>query len=685
MTIYYVDAAKGSDANNGTSAGSAFQSIAKMSTIKLKAGDTVLLARGSNFADMLTINGSGTTDKPIVIGAFGEGKDPAFVGKQGIYGTKTANIVIKDLTFSTSYNAIYAAVAENWVIDNVKLLNAGAGTGTGSISMKNSKNVTISNSTFDNVHNDGIYVVNMDGLTIANNVMTNLHGHTADGIQVTDSRNVTVKGNRIDLSTSTDSTKGGVIMNGTSNVVVSGNEVKGGSFGVAVNGWNVAITDNKLSGQTKYSWSAAVLVSQGIDLSNYRISGNQISNANFGVAITGLSRDGNVKRDNIDITGNVFNKIGTATLKIDKAATGSFHDNIVVDSPPTQIKGNGLLGNFAVTGNLNTSAAAINDALAQKAAAAAAQAAALAQAEAAKAQAALKAQADAAAEAAHARAEALAKAEAAAAKAEHAAVSENLNKVQKVGINADKFAVDISGGKVIGNVLDNDINAAGNKLALRAVEGVRVGNNGLDVKGNYGTLHVNLDGSFTYTLAPDALAKLKTVAAPTESFQYKAADGGKVLTSSLSIDVGSYIRAQDPTSASAKAAAAAAAKVGQVVQKPKAVDDFYKLDGDTLSISGNVSTNDVTADGSTMSLRTVGGTTLSGGATDLQGKYGALHIDATGAFTYTLYGDAATKMLGDAKAVESFVYKAALNGSYDQAVLVIDLASHLPLSDTVLM
>ena len=662
MTTYYVDAANGSDKNSGTSAGTAFQSVAKISSMKLKAGDTVLLARGSSFADMLTINGSGTTDQPITIAAYGQGADPTFVGKQGIYGTKTSNIVIKDLTFSTSFNAIYAAQTENWVIDHVSLINAGAGTGTGSISMKTSKNVTISNSKFDNVSNDGIYVVDMTDLKIVNNVMTNLKGGTADGIQVTNSSNVRMTGNVIDQSTSPDSTKGGIIVNNSSNVVASGNEVKGGSFGIAINGWDVEITDNKLSGQNKYGWSSAIMASAGINLGNYKISGNEIVGSNFGVALTGLSRDGDVTRQNMDISKNTFVSVATAALKIDKQTTGTFHDNVVIDSTLSQIKGNGLTGAFNVVGNVQTTAANAPSGLQAEAAAA------------------VQAQVDAAAKA-QAVAIAKAQADAAAAKLLQESYSENLNKALKVGINADRYAMDVSGTKMSGNIMDNDINAAGNKLSLSSFNGTRIGTSGLDLKGTYGTLHIDQKGHFTYELDSNALAKLKNVSAPVESFQYKANDSGKVVTSNLTIDLAAYIRTQDSGSAAAKAAL----KAGQPIEKAKAVDDFYKIAANAQTVVGNVSTNDLTSDGSTLSLRTVGGQQLSKGAVDLKGAYGTLHIDGTGAFTYTLDADANMRMVADHKTSDSFVYKAAIGGSYDQGALVIDLTPHLSAGDMLVL
>lgn len=743
MATYYVDAVNGSDSNSGTSAATAFQSLAKASNIKLKPGDNLLLARGSSFTDMLTINGSGSIVDPVTIGAYGEGADPAFVGRQGIYGTKTSNIVIKDVTFSTAANALYAAKAENWVIDNVKLLNAGQETGTGSISLKSSINVTISNSTFDGVQSDAIYVREMDGLNIVNNVITNVRGHTGDGIQVTDSKNVRVEGNRIDLTTSMDSTKGGIVMNNTTGVVTSENHITGGSFGITINGWDVVITANVISGQVKYGWSAGIMVGAGMNLGNYKISGNEVTGSNYGVSITGLQSDGLVTRENMHVTGNTFADIVGAAIKIDKPATGSFNDNVIIDSILSLIRGSGLNSPFTFGNNQHVTAPqqadAVNseaysvaraqaeaaakaqaeaiakaqaDAAAAKAhaeaiakaqaeAAAKAQAEAIAKAQAdaaaakaqadaiakAQAEAAAKAQADAAALKAQADAIAKAQAGASAAKAHNDVASENLNKVQKIGINADKYVMDVSGGKVVGNVLDNDVNAAGTTLSLRAVEGTRVSAKGVDIKGDYGTLHIEQDGDFSYALNASALAKLKGIAAPTERFQYKAADGGKLLTSSVSIDLSAYVSTQDPNSAAAKAAQAAAQKAGQPIERVKAVDDFYKVDHRTLSVSGNVSVNDVTADGSTLSLRTVGGANLSGGAANLAGKYGALHIDATGAFTYTLYGDAASRMLSDHKTSDSFAYKAALAGSYDTGALVIDLSAHVAVhaQDTLLI
>ena len=62
---YYIDSASGSDANPGTSADTPFKSIGALNNLVLDPGDTVLLARGTTYAEQLTVKFSGTADDPI--------------------------------------------------------------------------------------------------------------------------------------------------------------------------------------------------------------------------------------------------------------------------------------------------------------------------------------------------------------------------------------------------------------------------------------------------------------------------------------------------------------------------------------------------------------------------------------------------------------------------------------------
>ncbi len=78
-TTYYVSP-NGSDANNGTSPGSAIQTLARASGLQLNAGDQVLLERGATFSGKLAVWRSGTAGAPITIGSFGSGNKPVVTG-----------------------------------------------------------------------------------------------------------------------------------------------------------------------------------------------------------------------------------------------------------------------------------------------------------------------------------------------------------------------------------------------------------------------------------------------------------------------------------------------------------------------------------------------------------------------------------------------------------------------------
>jgi hypothetical protein len=71
---YYVDGTNGDDANNGTSLASAVKTIAKALTL-IAPGDTVLIRKGLYREGISLINGpSGTADKPITFGSYGDGE-----------------------------------------------------------------------------------------------------------------------------------------------------------------------------------------------------------------------------------------------------------------------------------------------------------------------------------------------------------------------------------------------------------------------------------------------------------------------------------------------------------------------------------------------------------------------------------------------------------------------------------
>jgi hypothetical protein len=79
-TNYYVDATNGNDSNNGTSQGTAWKTITKVSQVTFSPGDSILFKRGEIFRGSLTINQSGNSGMPITYGAYGVGNKPLILG-----------------------------------------------------------------------------------------------------------------------------------------------------------------------------------------------------------------------------------------------------------------------------------------------------------------------------------------------------------------------------------------------------------------------------------------------------------------------------------------------------------------------------------------------------------------------------------------------------------------------------
>lgn len=73
---FYIDAVAGRDGAAGTSATTAWRSLAKLGAITLSAGDTVLLKRGGTYPGSITITRQGTATQHIRVDAYGSGALP---------------------------------------------------------------------------------------------------------------------------------------------------------------------------------------------------------------------------------------------------------------------------------------------------------------------------------------------------------------------------------------------------------------------------------------------------------------------------------------------------------------------------------------------------------------------------------------------------------------------------------
>lgn len=79
-TTWYVDSARGNDANSGATSSAPWKSLAKISVTEFHPGDRILLHAGSVWNEQLKPQSSGAPDAPIVIDRYGDGPHPRLDG-----------------------------------------------------------------------------------------------------------------------------------------------------------------------------------------------------------------------------------------------------------------------------------------------------------------------------------------------------------------------------------------------------------------------------------------------------------------------------------------------------------------------------------------------------------------------------------------------------------------------------
>jgi len=82
-SVYYVDCAAGNDAAAGLSRATAWRSVRAISGREFRAGDAILLRRGTQCTGTLQPQGSGTAKAPIVLDAWGDGPLPKIHAEPG--------------------------------------------------------------------------------------------------------------------------------------------------------------------------------------------------------------------------------------------------------------------------------------------------------------------------------------------------------------------------------------------------------------------------------------------------------------------------------------------------------------------------------------------------------------------------------------------------------------------------
>ncbi|MEW4923962.1 DNRLRE domain-containing protein [Algibacter sp. 2305UL17-15] len=113
-TDYYVDATSGNDANSGTDAANAWQTLSKVSAFTFSPGDKLYFKAGEIWNGQVALSGSGTAGNPIVLDMYGAGNKPILNGG-GLLTNTAATVLLHNV--------------EYWEVNNLEITNTNGTTG----------------------------------------------------------------------------------------------------------------------------------------------------------------------------------------------------------------------------------------------------------------------------------------------------------------------------------------------------------------------------------------------------------------------------------------------------------------------------------------------------------------------------------------------------------------------------
>lgn len=118
-TNYYFDPIYGNNDNDGTSVDKPFKSFEKLSSLKLKGGDSILLKSGAEFAEKLFLTCKGEPGNPIVLGKYGGSERPHVKGNgndtAAVHIFNPENLVVRDLEISNKGLEPKAGLLGLWI------------------------------------------------------------------------------------------------------------------------------------------------------------------------------------------------------------------------------------------------------------------------------------------------------------------------------------------------------------------------------------------------------------------------------------------------------------------------------------------------------------------------------------------------------------------------------------------
>ncbi|MFV5383642.1 VCBS domain-containing protein [Acinetobacter junii] len=182
-------------------------------------------------------------------------------------------------------------------------------------------------------------------------------------------------------------------------------------------------------------------------------------------------------------------------------------------------------------------------------------------------------------------------------------------------LSKDIVSLKIGQSEFLGNVLNNDYDPDRDSLHIT--------NNGT-YQGNYGTLHLNSDGGYTYITNSDSVKVLKVDEQIEESFTYQATDGELTKVSQLLINITG------------------------VNDAPIATVDSLQVSANLDHVIGNILDNDSDPDGDNFNIVNIGAS---------QGNYGVLYLNRDGSYDYVLDTEKVKALKTGEQVEESFDYQ----------------------------
>ncbi len=130
-TTYYIDSVNGNNENSGRTEDEAFKDFSNLlGNTYYGPGDKILLKRGSKFTQMLSVDGCGTEDNPILISAYGEGSNPVITMPELSYNPllflhNVSYLILENIDFKDNYNSLFIYPTDGYIMSNIEVRNCG--------------------------------------------------------------------------------------------------------------------------------------------------------------------------------------------------------------------------------------------------------------------------------------------------------------------------------------------------------------------------------------------------------------------------------------------------------------------------------------------------------------------------------------------------------------------------------